>query len=362
MKVGILTFHNAINYGAVLQAFATQELVRSLGHDVEVIDYHNAEIDRSYDRLRFHLSQMPRKNLYGALKYMLRCALFCFRRRAFELFSKRHLSLGRRFRQSESFSLDGYDVILIGSDQLWNPVLTGGYDDVYWGSFPSDRPVKRVAWSVCMNQTALSEKEKVYIKDHITHFDAVSVRENSLASLLAPYYPGCIRVTPDPTLLLRRSRWEQLCRPVPEKNYIAVYAVVLQEETFQAAQKIAGDTGKSIVYLHAYSESNIRKGHKQASGPKAFLSYLKGADEVVTSSFHGAAFSVIFGKTFYCVEEENKDNIRVRDLLQKMDITPERYDTKGFRVSKCRPDQADLTENVHVKKGLEFLSTCLRER
>ena len=90
MKIGILTFHNAINYGAVLQAYATQELLKSMGHSAEVIDYRNLAIEKYYDRLNFHLRMMPKRRFWRIPRYVMSTFYFYKKRLAFEnLMSKK---------------------------------------------------------------------------------------------------------------------------------------------------------------------------------------------------------------------------------------------------------------------------------
>lgn len=360
-KIGILTFHNAYNYGAVLQAYATQELLRKMGYNPEIIDYHNAEIDRSYEVLRFHISQIPRRRPYLALKYLLASLMNVLRRRSFQRFSKRFFFLSRRYDQGTSFSIDGYDAVLVGSDQLWNPKLTGGFDKMYWGDIPSKSPIRKIAWSVCMNKKGLSPSEEEYIRKKINNFHRVSVREDSLKSLLQPLSKGSIMHTLDPTLLLARDKWEALCRPVKEKSYMVVYAVILREETKHAAIKLAEKTGKDLVFLHAYSDSNIRKGHKQFAGPVEFLSYIYGADLVVTSSFHGAAFSIIFGKPFFCIEQEDKENIRVRALLRMLNIPMSTLVSDGVSILECGKYKGTLEKDSNVAASIAFLWDALQD-
>ena len=130
MKIGILTFHNAYNYGAVLQTYATQELIKSRGHEVEVINYHNASIDRYYEKQKFHLRDFLRSK-YLFPFYLLEKYFFWKRRKAYQVFANQHLKISdKSYYQGDNIFIKGYDVVLIGSDQLWNKKITGGIDNV----------------------------------------------------------------------------------------------------------------------------------------------------------------------------------------------------------------------------------------
>lgn len=130
MKVGILTFHNAINFGAILQTYATCELVKSLGHEVEVIDYHNRAIDATYDKYIYHISRMPWNPVY-AMAYLLSTLFFRKKKHKFQIFTKKYLSLSRNRFSGQPMKLENYGLVLIGSDQLWNMTITKGIDPVY---------------------------------------------------------------------------------------------------------------------------------------------------------------------------------------------------------------------------------------
>ena len=316
MKVGILTFHNAYNYGAVLQAYATQTFIKGLGHEAEIIDYHNKEIDSSYDKARFHFSTLPKRKFYLIPKYCLGRFYYWKKRKAYESFKKKHLIISKqRFNQYERICFKSYNAILIGSDQLWNPTLTNGFDSVYWGDFLMEPRNKKIAWAVCMNSLRLNEEQMEYVKSHLRFFSNISVREASLKQLLSTLSPKAITQLIDPVFLLDSKQWETLCQPVKKKNFIAVYALLNEEETIHAAEEIASVLGKEVVIIEHFSHFFPNKKREEKLGPIDFLSLINAADCIITSSFHGTAFSLIFGKPFFCIEPEGTNNIRIRSLL-----------------------------------------------
>jgi len=360
MKIGILTFHNAYNYGAVLQTYATQELVKSLGHEVEVIDYHNKAIDRFYENLRFHIRTIPKRKFYRIPVYFLEKCFYWKRRKAYQNFIHQYLCLSeKRYNQGGKDVINGYDIILIGSDQLWNKEITNGFDKIYWGDFKTNAYTRKVAWSVCMNQTNISEDEKEYIIEHLNNFEAISVRESSLQSMLSKLTTKEIAHTLDPTLVLPSQNWEHLCHGVKEKNYIAVYAVRKEEDTIRFARKVAEILQKPLVVIRSYAKWYMNSENKECGGPSEFLSYIKHADFVVSTSFHGTVFSLIFKKQFACPALE--DNVRIESLLNSVGLKERliSFPEKAESLPSIDYEKVEQAMNALRISSLEFLKNGL---
>ena len=359
MKVGILTFHNAYNYGAILQTYATQELIKGLGHDVEVIDYHNKKIDTIYNGKKFNFCSLARY-FYRFPLYFIEIFFYRMRRKAYHTFVRKNIRMSySRYLQDNTTSIKGYDAILIGSDQLWNKGITGGFDSVYWGDFVSDTLTRKIAWSICMNNDAFSCEEKDYIVKHLNNFSAISVREKSLQVFLKELTQKEYPQTLDPTLLLSRQQWEYLCKPINESNYIAVYAVQNEEEAIQFARQIAKDMKKEIVVLRANSKYYFSKENKEYCGPDEFLSYIRYADFVVTTSFHGTTFSIIFQKQFVCpIFRKNK---RIESLLSLVGLGERMIHTSSevLNLSKIDFNKVEILLGQERAASRQFLDSAL---
>ena len=361
MKVGILTFHNAFNYGAVLQAYATQELIKSHGYEVEVIDYHNKAIDRHYNLRKFHFGSFF-KRIHKFPLYLIEEFFYWKRRNNYRAFFAKNMKLSsKRYIQGESFSFGDYDLVLIGSDQLWNKKLTGGLDEVYWGQFDTSCHTRKVTWSICMNDISLTEIETQQIKNYIKNFTAISVREDDLKTFITKMTNKIVFHTLDPTLLLPPTKWEHLCHPVKEKNYIAVYAVRKEKETIIFARKIAADLNKKIIIIRSYSKWYYSAENKEYCGPEDFLSYLRFADFVVTSSFHGTVFSIVFQRQFVCPVLEG--NVRVNDLLCTVGLAYRMISQSQDVLSLPSIDYSNLSDVLDIKRNesLNFLKKVLND-
>lgn len=300
MRIGILTFHYACNYGAMLQTYATQEFLRSMGHEVCVVDYRNKLVENGYATWNF------RKDL---LKTLPRAFSRAVRNSRFERFMKRRMALSKD-------AFDDFDILLFGSDQIWNEKITGGFDRIYWGDFQTK--ARKVAWAASANVLSFSDME--YVAKRLSGFHAISVREESLRELLSGLTSVPVKCVQDPTLMLGRREWEALAGPVRDGGYVLAYPMLCDELVINAARSMAEDKGLRLVVLSKNASYRPYKNMVQWAGPEEFVSYFAGASRVVTSSFHGTAFSVIFRKKFLSVVEPGKRNLRVESLLRRVGL------------------------------------------
>ena len=210
MKVGILTFHYAYNYGAVLQAYATQEILKNMGHEAVVIDYHNKKINENYSKRKFLFSNFIKSGLKAPF-YLLSKFYYWRRRKNYKIFVDNYLNLAETYVfEKENIAFSDFDLILIGSDQVWNYKLTGGFDNVYWGNFKKARNTRIVGWSVCMDYYDLTPNDVNYVVNSLDKFYAISVREKTLQNYLFSLTNKTYQQTLDPTLMLPNDSWEKI--------------------------------------------------------------------------------------------------------------------------------------------------------
>ncbi len=358
MKIGILTFHNAINHGAVLQTYATQELLRGMGHQVEVIDYRNQAVEAYYDKFRFHLGVLLRKR---KIRYLVSPFLFWLQRRAFSRFKNKHL----RISPDGARQAGQKDLILVGSDQLWNLRITGGFDPWYWGdkrTIGLDPEKTRMAtWAVCMNHTEMALGETERIDRYLKNFSALSVREKELLDLIAPLTDKPVVQTLDPTLLLDADKWRALCHKVRPSHYVAVYAIEFKDKrrVAKVAERLARKEGLGVVNLRVYADTGSLWDALHGCGPDDFLSYLNAASYVVTSSFHGTAFSMILGKQFFSVVDPERGNVRVENLLRQTGMENRKvdYDERFEQIAAIDYSQFNVGSSLKVGclRSIDFL-------
>ncbi len=313
MRIGILTFHYALNYGAVLQAYATQSLLKRMGHDVEIINYENYKIKSSYEK-KVEFSPNPKNTIVSIIVV----AFNTIRKRQFKYFIEKYLHLSENVNGANDRILSIYDTILVGSDQVWNPNLTGGFDKLYWGEF--NYKGKIVAWSASAKENAFTKKDEKSLISCLKNFDAISVREKVIKEFLQNKVDKQICVTLDPTLLLSRNDWSKLTHPVNERNYVLVYAMQDESLVEHMGSALAKKLNKNLLVLNANINAKIKKGYKQCANPLDFISYIAHADYVVSASFHGTAFSLLFEKQFFCFIRKGQTNMRIESLLKTVHL------------------------------------------
>ena len=348
MRIGILTFHAAHNYGAVLQCFALQTALQAMGHDVSVIDYRIPSMLRTYrvfDWRRFVATQ-PAKMLR---KIRTEAPLLFVRKRrsdAFEHFINTRL----RLVPVSTITQRPFDYIVVGSDQVWNTKLTGGFDSYFWGGFPRPAATKLISYAASRQDT-WSKEEASEIASRLNYWDAISVREHSLQAQLQELMPEkAIKAVADPTCLLSLSEWsKQAVAPAISEPYLFFYQVEASPKALLIAKTIAEELHLRLVCLSAHV-GDVCSPEAEVTSPEQFVGWFKHASFVVCTSFHGTVFSLIFRRPFFSIRmNKGKDN-RVLSLLEKVGMT-ERFITEyhpgtAQGIAEGNSVQADLRKVV----------------
>lgn len=320
-RIGILTFHRAHNYGAVLQCFALQEFLRSLGHDAYVIDYNNHDLWEGYDWFKSYevgycfqkLSKIPTR----IIKLFIRWFKSIPRYYKFKRFQEKQLCIvPKKDIQNQPF-----DIILIGSDQVWNLEITHGFDEYYWGTFTRPLQTKVATYGASLKKYwKESDIEKAIT--NIKYLNAVSVREPQLANFLQSQDTNLHPVVvPDPVFLLSKDEWSSVAvRPKVKRPYVFFYQAMDNEDVYKTATEIAHKESKQLIVLSANVNGRNSAICRSAS-PFEFIGWIKYADLVVTSSFHATAFSIIFQKPFYCVNLKMGHDSRLLDVLNSFNLS-----------------------------------------
>lgn len=365
MKIGILTFHRAHNYGAVLQCYALQETLKKMGHTVEVIDYYP-----EYLLTPYRIFSISRLSNYNPLKIMKAFAIELLlmskrvkRYHAFKTFINKNLNLSPTVNGKNIPST--YDTYIIGSDQIWNPAITKGFDPVYFGFFNFDKAGKKIiAYAASMESKMLDEKSKEFYINALNNFDAVSVRESKLAELLQPLHSKKIETVIDPTLLADRCIWNRIiARPKIKEKYVLVYQVRRNKNTIRIAKNIAKQINAIVIEVTAWHTTHFNKYRFQCSSPEEFLGFIKNAACVVTTSFHGTAFSVIFNRPFYCIELGDNGNTRSQSFLNSIGLC-DRMLKKDETPKYTEIDYDNKINNIIVKireASLRYLRENIKE-
>ena len=331
MKIGILTYHRAENYGALLQAYALRTYLAGLGHDVDFVDYW-PDYHRRYFEL-FSWRKFRESNLRGKM-VLLYYSLFWHqarRRRQQNLQAFMHEALGlpvETIYHNNDDVIKEFDVVFYGSDQIWRRQRMPshpGFDFWYFGS--DNVQARKIAYAASMGTIDVKADEKEVLRQHLLKFEAISVREASLKEWLTSLGIQA-QIVCDPVFLLGKEAWRRLANKASEQpvyqRYILVYNLLGQTSTVNFAERLSKEKNLPIVEVNKkYVPFTSGRRYCRTAQVEDFVSLVAHADYVVSNSFHGVALSLIFQKQFFAVGMGSRAG-RVTSLLDSLRI-PGRY-------------------------------------
>lgn len=324
MKIGILTFHCAHNYGAVLQAYALQEHLLGLGHEVYIIDYRPDYLVEPYKV--FSWKRLPKGLL--SIKILLgECLRLRRRLRRYDLFDS-FIDQYMHLLPMDFDKVQNMDILFFGGDQIWNKTICGGkYDFVYLGNFEGADDKKKIAYAASVGNISTATTDVGFIAKQLQNFEALGVREESCRVLLLPILFDKVYKVLDPTLLVSSTVFNKiLIKPSIHEKYVLVYQAYMGESgkgsknIVKMAEQIAKKIGGIVIDLSFYL-SCIKHKYVKIASPSEFLGYIKYADCVITNSFHGTALSIVYRKNFYSVKMNSAIDERTKSLLTDLDLT-----------------------------------------
>lgn len=329
MKIGILTFHSADNYGAVLQAYGLQEYLVGLGHEVYLIDYKPKYLTAPY---RIFVKSHAKGNLLVRIKYLCRSILVIpirlRRNRLFNSFRKKYLKICKLDLNNP---VNDVDAFIFGSDQIWDPIITCGLDTIYMGDFPAADSKKKIAYAASVRSVSDLEEKKGLFRQHLSKFCAIGVRERTIQKFLDKIVTDeqC-NFTIDPVLLAGRTVFDKLAKQKCKGQYLFLFQLGYNVIVANIASRIALEKGLEIISMSSSSESIIKnKKIISSASPEQFLSYVKDAMYVVTTSYHCIVFSLLFQKDFTAVCLDEKGGERIANLLQELGLSSRLVTSSG---------------------------------
>ena len=315
MKICTITCQNSSNHGARLQCYALVHWLQKQGHEVEVIDYRPA---RSLDRKLWYWPGSSFLLWYRFFFHFLARKRNIERRKYFDAFSQKYLPLTKTIYSNISDLRNNppeADLYLAGSDQIWNTYLRNGRDPAYYLDFGSPI-VRRESFAASFGTSSLKPGTELFVKENLKRFDKITVREQSALSILDSLgIEGSVQE--DPVFLLSASEWDIVADGTGAgERYLLVYDFYLGDDIKVEAQRIANETGLKIFSICHSKLSYADKNYVYA-GPETFVSLVKYASFLISNSFHGTAFAIIYGVPFKVLDRPDGLNIRMHDLLDR---------------------------------------------
>lgn len=345
-KIGTLTFHMAHNFGAMLQAYALQRAISRLGGDCEIIDYRFPYIDQ-WSGLRTYKELCKE---VGFLKAPFRFLRLCYRhfrrpcspmRKKFDAFM-RSMKLSRTtYFSKEQLKSAKYDFIVTGSDQIWNPDLTNGPAEEYFGRCFDLSRTRLISYAASNGKNCLPPEHADMMLHWLRDYKALGIREKSFADNLHDNYGLQTLAVPDPVFLLSAEEWRDLANKADTRirePYLLLYAFQVDSSIYDLARQIASERNLKLVSIqYKYDDSLSDMIQLTDCGPLDFISLFSGADFVCTSSFHGNAFAIIFEKKFLCVghplySQRNRDMLAMFNLSSQFVSQPQHFNDYSISI------------------------------
>ena len=319
--------HKVVNFGSALQACALLKKIRDLGYDAELIDYKypNAIHKEGQSLLREAIKQTI---------HFLNSAIVGFptirQKIRYKKFWKENFVLSsQKYPTPQSIENNPpiYDIYVTGSDQVWNANFTKK-DSSFLLSFAPEG-AKKIAYSSSFALNTIPDEYECLFAKYLPLYKHISVREESGVDLANKYGKTTAEWVCDPTLLLTKQEWANIAKggkSYKKQPYILVFLLAYSFDPFPdvdfIVNKVQKELGLHVIYLDAGKRDYFKPNSHvvKDAGPKEFINLFLDAEFIITSSFHGTAFSINFGKPFLSIIELNNPDSRIGSLLKKIGL------------------------------------------
>jgi len=361
LKIGIVTYHRPINYGAILQVYALQKTIKKHDVECEIIDYRNSTMENKHKKVRL----TDAKNVKQVIKNILTYRNHNMKYDKFRQFAEKNLCISRAFYDlDELVNIENeYDNFIVGSDQVWNYKINN-MDPVYFLQFVRDT-IKRNSYAASFGIKTIPEEHRNKYTMYLKDFNKILVRESQGATLVSELTAKDSSVVLDPTFLLSKEEWLQVSEEaeVNEEKYILVYAFGGSKHIEPLATNISKETGLKIKQIKNTYRKSRNISYIKSAGPSEFIKLINNAEYVITNSFHGSVFSIIFNKKFFVelLPSSIGTNSRLEDLLNLFSINDRIIDSSNSQVINKKIDYMTISKTLEIKKeeSMEMLSKVI---
>lgn len=350
MRIGIITFVKTLNFGASLQAYALQEVLKSFGADAEIITYVNEDIKNKENNAK------P-KNLKQLIRKLILERGFKRKKEAFQQYESQNINYGDVLNEkNEDIINESYDYFITGSDQVWNLSITHN-DWYYFLSFVKDSK-KKISYAPSFGNNPFPKDKFEMAKKYLSDFKSVSVREKSGADLVQKLIGKSVDVVVDPTLLLTKEEWLSKTKFIPSiSKYILVYFPHDKKTVFRFVEKLKKKTGLPVVYLSISPRPQQGVKTIYDVSPNEFVGWIANAEYVVTGSFHGTAFSINLEKQFFY--EPSGEGSRIDSLVKIAGLKERGIDNVDSLEQEIDYSIVKTKMQTEIEKSIRWLRTAL---
>lgn len=360
-----ITFHASHNYGSVLQAYALQKKIKALGYENEIINFRTERQKDLYTVFTKRKGfRYVLKNLSHAMFYkQLKCKYD-----RFEDFILNELQTTKKeYKTIEEIEKDSleYDSYISGSDQIWNP-MPADFDWAYY--LPFVKEGKKISYAASFGQSAAIGNVDIQskIKKYLELYDWISVREKGSADNVKMLIGRDAETVLDPTLLLSANEWDKVASQEKQiqGEYIFLYTLFATKEIMDIAKYFSKSLGLKVVVSNFSNNIDVFNSFvkKYDCGPREFLWYIKNASLILTSSFHGSVFSVIYQKPFFSIG--GKDDARINTLLELSGLSDRSLTAENMTKKIKKTFDIDYSStlqiyNSAIEDSIKFLRKAL---
>lgn len=349
-KTGVLTLSSAQNYGAVLQCHSLCKFLNDNYSDTEIIDFTPGFIVGRYPLVSISTSSLT-KFIKTLINSFLLLPVKKKKYSRFNAFRKRESKYGRK-KYVGRLTHDEYDKYIVGSDQVFNLELTR-YDEEYFLPRIVDKD-RKATYAASLGVSELTERQAEILKKGLAGFANLSFRETTGCNLIGSLFPEKkIERMIDPVFLNSREYWESIsAKRLYEHKYILIYAFIDFERAYSIAKGIKGDF-KIVLISDSLKRRKPDIINARGVGPMEFLSLIKYAEYVITDSFHGTAFSVIFNRDFYAIPYKGTES-RFYDMLNIFNLRERIVGNPGIVQAATQIDYSDIDEKIREQRQRAF--------
>lgn len=363
MKIGIVTFHKAINFGAILQAYALQTKLKELGHEPFFIDNNNT---LSLLRWDMWISKSPIKTI----KKIAASINNIIRIKNFSKFLNCNLILDKQeFNRTDYFynHLPYADAYICGSDQIWNYKMVNKSDEqLFWLAFGNEKS-RKIAYAASFGMESLPDDIAIRYSNYAKRLTTISVRESDAVKIINSFGISNVQHVVDPTLLLTAVDYSKIEIPCSSAIQPYCFCYRLGEDTKIEMEKIQIQFQNKYLYnIHNATCTYLLQTVNY--GPGNWLVEIKNASFIITDSFHGVMFSLIYRKEFLVVLRKGNVkgmNSRIHSVLKQFKLSERAIsEFEGDKIdtifaSKIPWCDVNLILNHERNKSITFLANSL---
>lgn len=378
---GILTMHSVVNYGSRLQTLATYEFIRKEGYEPKVIDYRYPTEYHLKNSHNFTNNKRSGCKCKESLPHRIKTKLAKIilrpdknkRLKKFNEFYNKHILLTRPYNSKEELSEDPpiFNVYVAGSDQIWNPFFIHHDTSFFLAWTPNGS--KKISYASSVAVKHIPEEFIGNIKDNLSSFSAISVRENP--EFLNHLLNKDVKQVLDPTFLLTKTEWTKYFnkKPIIRGKYILCYILSYSYDPYPYIYEVINKVKKELGYKVIIIDGDLAKYFQGYNiyvngGPEEFLNLFYNAEFVITTSFHGTAFALNFERNFLSVIDNasNNDN-RILNICRKFGLEDKCIVRKNDDASKIVLPEIDtdyLRNKLEEQRidSIEYFRSSLNDK